>query len=102
MNNVQKVQTVQNVFRILRRLERLARLEVLAGCRKTLSESFDGAQDERRGFDIIEAFPFMLRLSKHSEPFFSDLPEHETRDPRPETVHLTLDHAHRPETRHPL
>ena len=25
------------------------------------------------GFDIIEDFPFMLRLSKHSEPFFSDL-----------------------------
>jgi hypothetical protein len=34
-----------------------------------LPESFDGAQDERRGFDIIEDFPFMLRLSKHSEPF---------------------------------
>jgi hypothetical protein len=31
------------------------------------------AQDERRGFDIIEDFPFMLRLSKHSEPFFSNL-----------------------------
>jgi hypothetical protein len=27
-----------------------------------LSESFDGAQDERRDFDIIEDFPFMLRL----------------------------------------
>jgi hypothetical protein len=27
------------------------------------------AQDERRVFDIIEDFPFMLRLSKHSEPF---------------------------------
>jgi hypothetical protein len=27
------------------------------------------AQDERRGFDIIDNFPFMLRLSKHSEPF---------------------------------
>jgi hypothetical protein len=27
------------------------------------------AQDERRGFDIIDDFPFMLRLSKHSEPF---------------------------------
>jgi len=40
---------------------------------KTLSESFDGAQDERTGFDIIEDFPFMLRLSKHSEPFFSKL-----------------------------
>ena len=38
-----------------------------------LSESFDGAQDERRSFDIIEDFPFMLRLSKHSESFFSNL-----------------------------
>jgi len=44
---------------------------------KTISESFDPsawlrvdyAQDERRAFDIIENFPFMLRLSKHSEPF---------------------------------
>jgi hypothetical protein len=34
-----------------------------------MSESFDGAQDERMGFDIIEDFPFMLRLSKHSELF---------------------------------
>jgi hypothetical protein len=40
-----------------------------------MSESFDGAQDERRGFDIIEDFPFMLRLSKHSEPLFSNLLE---------------------------
>jgi hypothetical protein len=38
---------------------------------KLLSESFDGAQDERRGFYIIENFPFMLSLSKHSELFFS-------------------------------
>jgi len=37
---------------------------------KTLSESFDDAQDERRSFDISENFfPFMLRFSKHSEPF---------------------------------
>jgi hypothetical protein len=34
-----------------------------------LSESFDGAQDERRGIDIIDDFPFMLRFSKHSGPF---------------------------------
>jgi hypothetical protein len=27
------------------------------------------AQDERRGFDIIDDFPFMLKLSKHLEPF---------------------------------
>ena len=27
------------------------------------------AQDERGSFDIIDDFPFMLRLSKHSEPF---------------------------------
>jgi len=32
-------------------------------------ESFDAAQDERENFDIIDDFPFMLRLSKHSEPF---------------------------------
>ena len=38
-----------------------------------MSESFDGAQDERRGFDIIEYFPIILRLSKHSESFFSNL-----------------------------
>jgi len=37
------------------------------------SESFDGAQDERRGFDIFEDFSFMLRLSWHSERFFSNL-----------------------------
>jgi hypothetical protein len=29
---------------------------------KNLSESFDGAQDERRGFDIVDDFPFMLRV----------------------------------------
>jgi hypothetical protein len=33
---------------------------------KNLSESFDGAQDERRRFDIVDDFPFMLRFSKHS------------------------------------
>jgi hypothetical protein len=43
----------------------------LAGCRKILSESFDMAQDERRRFEIVDDFPFMLRHSKHSEPFFS-------------------------------
>lgn len=31
-----------------------------------LSESFDEAQDERRRFDILDIFPFMLRCSKHS------------------------------------
>ncbi len=31
------------------------------------------AQDERRGFEIVDDFPFMLRVSKHSEPFFSNL-----------------------------
>jgi hypothetical protein len=36
---------------------------------KTLSESFDGAQDERSGFEMIDDFPFMLRFSKHSGPF---------------------------------
>ncbi len=33
------------------------------------------AQDERRGFEIVDHFPFMLRVSKHSEPFFSNLLE---------------------------
>jgi hypothetical protein len=42
---------------------------------KNPSESFDEAQDERRGVEIIEDFPFMLRFSKHSEPFFSNLLE---------------------------
>jgi hypothetical protein len=31
------------------------------------------AHHERRGFDIVDDSPFMLRLSKHSEPFFSNL-----------------------------
>jgi hypothetical protein len=31
------------------------------------------AQDKRRGFEIVDDFPFMLRHSKHSEPFFSSL-----------------------------
>jgi hypothetical protein len=39
------------------------------------------AQDERRGFEIVEDFPFMLRLSKHSEPFFSTLLDEAERDP---------------------
>ena len=30
------------------------------------------AQDERRGFAIIEDLPFMLRHSKHSEAFLSN------------------------------
>jgi hypothetical protein len=42
---------------------------------KNSVESFDGAQDERRNFEIIEDFPFMLRRSKHSVPFFSNLLE---------------------------
>ena len=50
-------------------------LSSLAWCGKTPSESFDGAQDERRNFEIIEDFPFMLRRSKHSVPFFSNLLE---------------------------
>jgi hypothetical protein len=40
---------------------------------KNSVESFDSAQDERWGFDIIEDFPFMLRFSKHCESFFSNL-----------------------------
>jgi hypothetical protein len=37
---------------------------------KALSESFDKVQDERTPLDIIEDFPFMLRLSKHSRTLF--------------------------------
>jgi hypothetical protein len=44
----------------------------LAGLLKTLSESFDSAQDERLSLISLRIFPFMLRLSKHSEPFFSN------------------------------
>ena len=44
----------------------------LAGLLKTLSESFDCAQDERLSLISLRIFPFMLRLSKHSEPFFSN------------------------------
>ena len=36
---------------------------------KALSESFDRAQDERRGIDNTDDAPFTLRLSKHSEMF---------------------------------
>jgi hypothetical protein len=36
-----------------------------------LSESFDKLRTNGRGFDIVNDFPFMLRLSKHSEPFNS-------------------------------
>ena len=32
----------------------------------TLSDSFDISQDERRGVEIVDDFPFMLRVSKHS------------------------------------
>ena len=31
------------------------------------------AQDDRCGFEIVDDFPFMLRHSKHSEFFFSNL-----------------------------
>jgi len=31
------------------------------------------AQDERRTINFIDDFPFMLRHSKHSEPFFGNL-----------------------------
>jgi hypothetical protein len=30
------------------------------------------AQGERRGFEIVDDFPFMLKVLKHSEPFFSN------------------------------
>ena len=40
---------------------------------KILSESFDIAQDERRGIDFTNDVPFMLRHSKHSEFFFRNL-----------------------------
>jgi hypothetical protein len=38
---------------------------------KLFSESFDDAQDERMIPKMIEKFPFMLRFSKHSEPFLA-------------------------------
>jgi hypothetical protein len=38
---------------------------------ETVSESFDKAQDERKVSDIAQDFPFMLRLSKHSEVFLA-------------------------------
>jgi hypothetical protein len=40
---------------------------------KIISESFDIAQDERRGIDFTNDVPFMLRHSKHSEFFFRNL-----------------------------
>jgi hypothetical protein len=48
---------------------RLSNKYDLAGCGTVSSESFDGAQDERVGFDIIKNSPFMLRRSKHSKSF---------------------------------
>ena len=44
------------------------------------------AQDERREFEIVDDFPFMLRVSKHSEPFFSSLPCGKPSRGRRETV----------------
>ena len=44
----------------------------LAGLLKTLSESFDSAQDERWSLISLRIFPFMLRLAKHSETFCSN------------------------------
>jgi len=41
---------------------------------KTISESFDTAQDERLGIGFhLTVFPFMLRCSKHSELSFCNL-----------------------------
>ena len=37
------------------------------------SESFDGAQDGRRRFDIIDFFPFMLTALEACQRFFSNL-----------------------------
>ena len=42
-------------------------------------ESFDVAQDERRISEMIEKFPLMLSVSKHSESFFNSLSRSETR-----------------------
>jgi hypothetical protein len=44
---------------------------------KILQESFDHAQDERTGIDLVDVFPFMLRHSKHSERFFNSLFTHD-------------------------
>ena len=43
---------------------------------ENLSESFDEAQDERRGFDIVDDFPFMLRFLEAFLIFFSNLLGH--------------------------
>ena len=40
---------------------------------KTFSDFFDMTQDERREFEIIDDFPFMLRHSKHSDCSLSRL-----------------------------
>jgi len=41
---------------------------------KNPQESFDGAlRTNGVGVDIVDVFPFMLRHSKHSGPFFSSL-----------------------------
>ncbi len=36
---------------------------------KLVATKATGSVDERRGIDVIEEFPFMPRLSKHSELF---------------------------------
>ena len=55
------------------RSTRVVWLFILAGNCKILSESFDMAQDERRRFVSVHNFPFMLRISKHSEPLYDTL-----------------------------
>jgi hypothetical protein len=42
------------------------------GLLKKPQESFDFAQDERTKFENVDHFPFMLSLSKHSDPIFGD------------------------------
>jgi hypothetical protein len=59
--------------------ERLSRFKVQQIVEKLFWESFDVAQDERRISEMIEKFPFMLSVSKHSESFFNSLSRSETR-----------------------
>ena len=45
----------------------------LAGCGKTLRSPFDELRANGGALEIIDDFPFMLRLSKHENHFFRSL-----------------------------
>jgi hypothetical protein len=48
-------------------------LKALAGCGKTLRSPFDELRANGGPVEIIDDFPFMLRLSKHENHFFRNL-----------------------------